>query len=95
MEKKIIYALGLYLLTEQQFYWLICGICQFELIIMLIIMWRKEYFIEKSDIFYLMVSIQMVAYVLFRIEHVTFFFSIFYINIYLIVIYLICKQYAK
>lgn len=95
MEKEIFMALGLHLLTEQQLYWLICGISQFELIIMLIIMWKKKYFIEKFDIVYLMISIQMIAYALFRIEHITFFFSLFYINIFLVIIYLICKQYTK
>ena len=95
MEKKLFMALGLYLLTEQQLYWLICGISQFELIIILIIMWKKEYFIEKYDVIYLMISIQMIAYSLFMIEHVTFFFSLFYINVFLIIIYLICKKYTK
>jgi len=95
MEKELFMALGLHLWTEQQLYWLICGICQFELIIMLIIMWRKKFFIEKIDIVYLIAAIQMIAYALFKVEHITFFFSIFYINVFLLLIFLICRQYIK
>lgn len=95
MEKEIFMALGLHLWTEYQLYWLICGICYVELGIMLLIMWKKEFFIEKIDIVYLIVVIQMLAFVLFRVEHVTFFFSIFYINLFLLLIYLICRQYTK
>jgi hypothetical protein len=95
MERELFFALGLHLLTEQQLYWLICGVCYVELIIMLIIMWKKKYFIEKIDIVYLIIAIQMLAYVLFKVEHVTFFFSIFYITLFLLLIFLICRQYTK
>ena len=95
MEKEIFMALGLHLWTEQQLYWLICGISQIELFIMLIIMWRKKYFIEKVDVVYLILAIQMIAFALFKVEHVTFFFSIFYINLFLLLIFLICRQYIK
>jgi len=95
MEKEIFMWLGLHLWTEQQLYWLICGISHIELIIMLIIMWKKKYFIEKIDIVYLVLAIQMIAFALFRVEHVTFFFSIFYINLFLLLIFFICRQYIK
>ena len=95
MEREIFFMLGLHLWTEQQLYWLICIICQFELGIMLIVMWKKNFFIEFMDIILLGLAIQMLAYVLFRVEHVTFFFSIFYINLFLVMIYLICRQYKK
>jgi len=91
MEKEIFMWLGLHLWTEQQLYWLICGISHIELIIMLIIMWKKKYFIEKIDIVYLVLAIQMIAFALFRVEHVTFFFSIFYINIFLLLIFFIFR----
>jgi hypothetical protein len=89
------FALGLHLWTEQQLYWLICGISQIELIILLIIMWKKKYFIEKFDVVYLVIAIQIIAHVLFRVEHITFFFSLFYVNVFLLLIFLICKQYIK
>jgi hypothetical protein len=95
MEKELFMALGLHLWTEHQLYWLICGISHIELFIMLIIMWKKKYFIEKIDIVYLVISIQMIAYVLFKVEHVTFFFSILYMNLFLLLIFLICRQYIK
>jgi len=95
MEKEIFMALGLHLLTEHQLYWLICGISYVELGIMLFIMWKKKFFLEKSDVVYLVIVIQMIAYALFKVEHVTFFFTIFYINIFLLLIYLICRQYMK
>lgn len=88
-------ALNLHLLTEIQLYWLICGISYIELGIMLLIMWKKKFFLEKMDVVYLVVVIQMIAYALFRVEHITFFFTIFYINIFLIIIFLICRQYIK
>lgn len=47
------------------------------------------------DVVYLVVVIQMIAYTLFRVEHITFFFTLFYINIFLIIIFLICRQYKK
>jgi hypothetical protein len=47
MEKEIFMALGLHLWTEQQLYWLICGISHIELIIMLIIMWKKNFLLKK------------------------------------------------
>ena len=37
----------------------------------------------------------MIAYALFKVEHITFFFSIFYINVFLLLIFLICRQYIK
>lgn len=95
MEKEIFMALGLHLWTEYQLYWLICGVSYIELLIMLFIMWKKNFFIEIIDIVYLVIVIQMLAYVLFRVEHVTFFFSIFYINLFLLLIFLICRQYKK
>lgn len=87
--------LGLHLLTPQQLYFLLCLISYIELIIMLRIMWKKKFFIEKIDIVYLIVAIQLIAYALFKVEHVTFFFSLFYINLFLLLIYLICSQYKK
>lgn len=62
---------------------------------MLLIMWKKNFFLEKMDVVYLVVVIQMIAYTLFRVEHITFFFTLFYINIFLIIIFLICRQYKK
>jgi hypothetical protein len=94
MEKQLFIALGLHLWTERQLYWLICSVCQFDLLIMLLVMWRKNFFVEKSDISYFVVSIQMLAFVLFRVEHVTFFFSILYINLFLFAMYQICKYYS-
>ena len=88
-------ALGLHLLTEHQLYWLICGIGYIELFIMLLVMWKKNFFLEKIDIIYLIVVIQMIVYASFWVEHVTFFSSIFYVNVFLIIIYLICRQYKK
>lgn len=95
MEKELMIALGLHLWTERQLYWLICSICQFEFLIMLLIMWRKKFFIEKLDILYFVLAIQMVAFALFRVEHITFFFSIIYINMFLYGMYRICKYYSK
>lgn len=95
MEKEIFMLLGLYLWTEHQLYWLLCSISYVELFIMLLVMWKKKYFLEKIDVVYLIIVIQMIAYALFRIEHVTFFFSLFYINIFLLLIFLICRQYTK
>jgi len=95
MEKELFMALGLHLWTERQLYWLICSVCQFNFLIMLLVMWRKNFFLEKYDIMYFIVSIQMLAYVFFRIEHITFFFSILYINLFLLAMYQICKYYSK
>lgn len=95
MEKQLFIALGLHLWTERQLYWLICCVCHIELIIMLKIMWRKKIFVEKSDIIYFISCIQMLAVVLFKWEHITFFFSIFYISLFLMMMYFICKYYTE
>ena len=95
MEKNLFFTLGLHLLTERQLYWLICSFCQIEFLIMLLVMLRKNFFIEKYDIIYIVMSIQMLAYVLFRVEHITFFFSILYVNLFLCFAYQICKYYSK
>ena len=87
--------LGLHLLTPQQLYFLLCTISYIELVIMLIIMWKKKYFIEKMDIIYLIVAIQFIAFALYKVEHVTFFFSLLYINFFLLLIFVICSQYKK
>ena len=93
MEKQLFMSLGLHLLTEQQLYILLCSITYVEMIIMLLIMWMKKYFIEKMDIIYLGVAIQFIAYALFKVEHVTFFFSLIYLNLFLLLIFLVVRQY--
>jgi hypothetical protein len=87
--------LGLDFWTPQQFYFVLCTISYIELVIMLIVMWKKKYFIEKIDIVYLIVAIQFIAYALYKVEHVTFLFSLLYINFFLLLIYVICSQYKK
>ena len=62
---------------------------------MLLIMRRKKFFVEKSDIAYSITCIQLLAFVFFRVEHITFFFSILYINSFLFAMYHICKYYSK
>lgn len=93
MEKQIFMALGLHLLTEHQLYWLLFIIGLIELFIMLIIMWKKNFFLEWLDVIYLIIVIKFIVYSLFWVEHLTFFSTIFYINVFLIIIYLICRQY--
>lgn len=88
-------SLGLYLLTPKQIYFILCTISYIELFIMLIIMWRKKYFIEKMDVIYLVVVIQLIAFSSYRVEHVTFFSSLLFINFFLLIIYVICSQYKK
>lgn len=93
MEKQIFMALGLHLLTEHQLYWLLCTIGLTELFIMLIIMWIKNFFLEWSDVIYLSIVINFIVYACFWVEHLTFFSTIFYINAFLMIIYLICRLY--
>jgi hypothetical protein len=62
---------------------------------MLIIMWKKNFFIEKMDIIYLIIVIQLIAFALYKVEHVTFLSSLLYINLFLLLIYAVCSQYKK
>lgn len=95
MEKQLFMALGLHLHTEIQLYMFLCIIGFFELIIMLIILWLKGYFIEIWDAVILTPCLFWIVYHLFLVEHVTFFSALFYINLWLLIIYLICRLYKK
>lgn len=91
-----LYALfGLNLLSPQKLYYLLSIISYFELFVMLIIMWRKKFFLEKMDVVFLIIAIQFILYAAFKVEHIDFFFCLLYINFFLFLIYQICKKYKK
>ena len=93
MDKQLIWALGLHLWTEQQLYLLLCTISYIEMTTLLVVLWKKDYFVEKLDWVYLFFSIQIIASTLFIIENVGFFCSLFYINLFLFMIFLIIRKY--
>jgi len=93
MEKQIFMALGLHLLPEPQLFWLIFLIGVIELFILYFIMWIKNFFLEWFDLVYLSTVIYCIDCWLFWDEHLTFFSTLFYINVYLLIVFVICRMF--
>lgn len=87
MEKKIFMALGLHLCTEVQLFHIIVLLGFIKALIMLVVLHKRGYFVEKFDLVILTTGIYWLTYVLFLKEHLTFFSCIFYNFFYLFMIY--------
>jgi uncharacterized membrane protein YhfC len=87
MEKRIFMLLGLHLYTEAKLFNIIVLISLIELLIMLIVLKKRNYFVEWHDFIGLGASLCWLSYMLFLSEHLTFFSCLFYNNLYLFMMY--------
>jgi len=94
MERKLFFLLNLHLLTERQLFYLLCIITVINMLIGFSYFWYKKYFVELSDVVILFFCIVEHAYVLFLIEHITFFACLIYLHVLLLILGLVFKQYS-
>lgn len=94
MEKKIFIALNLHYLTESQLFLLLCVIGILEGVVLLFYMhYRKDYYVGLPEIFWVFLCLPFIIYMLFIIEHLTFFSCVFYTQLLLVILYYMTKQY--
>lgn len=79
--------LGLHLNTEYKLFFIIFLISIIELVIMLFILYKRDYFVEWYDFIILAGSLYWLTSNMFLEEHLTFFSCIAYNNIYLFMMY--------
>jgi len=94
MEKRLFFLLNLHLLNEKQLFGLLCIITLINMLIGLGYLWYKWYFVELYDVFVLGIGIVQFAYCLFLVEHITFFASLFYLHMLLLIFLRIVKMYS-
>lgn len=87
MEKKFFMWLGLHLYTEMQLFHIIILFGCLEVIIMLVVLHKRGYFVEIWDFFILSTGMYWLSGIFFLTEHLTFFSCIFYNTFYLFMIY--------
>jgi len=87
MEKRFFMWLGLHLYTEVQLFHIIVFIGFIEILIMLVVLRKRGYFVEFWDFFILGTGIYWLTHVFFLKEHLTFFSCIFYNNLFLFMVY--------
>jgi hypothetical protein len=87
MEKKLFFLLNLHLLTERQLFYLLCIITIINMLIIMSYLYYKRYFVELSDMFLLAFCIIFIAYILFLVDHVTFFATLIYLHLFLVIFF--------
>jgi hypothetical protein len=65
-------GIDIMLFTPNNWFCLILIISYIELFIMIIVMWKKKFFIEAIDIIYLVIAILFIIYVMYKVEHIAF-----------------------
>lgn len=94
MEKKIFLALNLHYLTQTQLFLLLCLIGVAEGVVLLLYMhYKKNYYVGLPEFFWIFLCIPIIIYMLFFIEHLTFFSCVFYTQLLLVILYYMTKQY--
>ena len=93
MEKKLFFLLNLHLFTEKQLFYILCFVTIINMLIGAAVFKYKKYFIELYDLIILIFCIIEHAYVLFLIEHITFFACFFYLQGLLVLVGLFFRKY--
>ena len=95
MEKQLFMWCNLYLLPEKQLCLLLCLIGLLEGFLLIAYMYYiKKYSIGLPDFCWVIFCMPLFTYMLFMVDHLTFFSCLFYIQVFILIFYFIVKKYS-